>query len=116
MLILCSILTYFYGAAGAAISAGVVVLVGIIMISKFFVMKYLEIDYKKIFIPPLISLSLAVIAVFAVLHYFPVSDLIIRFIVKTSVIGLVYILVLFAMEGKELSEKIKYIYGLVRKQ
>lgn len=116
MVFLCTILTYLYGAAGAAISAGIVVLVGLTLISKYFVVKHLDVDYIKIFVPSIMSLMLAVSGTFIMLHYYPISNMLLRFIFKIVTIGVIYIFVLYNINGKEIMEKGRYIYRLIKEK
>ncbi len=115
MLILCTLFTYYWGAAGAAISADIVVLAGVLMVSKYFIRDRLTINYKQIFVPPVVGLVFATGAVFSVLFFLPATNLINVFLVKATIFGSVYLLLLWTIDRERLVNQMNQIFKLLKR-
>jgi len=115
MLGTCSLLTWQFGAPGAAISASIVVLVGLVLIYVWFLRKHVQVDYKRILLSPIVGLAVAVMASLALLYFIPIENMIVRLAVKLMVGGMVFLAVLFLLQGRYLLEQVKYIYAVVRR-
>lgn len=116
MLGMCSLLTWQFGAPGAAISAAIVVLVGLVLIYVWFLRKHVQVDYKRILLAPIVGLAVAVMASLALLYFIPIENMIVRLAVKLIVGGMVFLAVLFLLQRRYLLEQIKYIYAVVRRE
>ncbi|MCB0162681.1 MAG: oligosaccharide flippase family protein [Anaerolineae bacterium] len=116
MLILCTVLTYFFEAAGAALSADVVVLMGVIIIFRAFVTRHVTVDYWELFGSPILATVAATMGVFVALSLVSVDLLILRLALKTVIFGLIYLSLLILIQRENLVHKFQYIYGFLRKK
>lgn len=115
MLGLCTSLTYYFGAVGAAISADVVVLIGLVVVFRFYLHTKVEINYWEMMIVPLIRVGLAVAGVSVFVMIQPIDNLIARLVVKSVVFGLIYLSILLLFERQKLWQKFKFIQGILTK-
>ncbi len=108
------LLTYFYGANGAAISVGIAMLIGVLLTYSKYLPKYIDISFRATFIPPIISIVAGLFVYLLLSQYITAPNMILIVAYKTSVVGLTYMAVLFLIERERLLREIKYIYELAR--
>ena len=114
MLILCSLLTWGFGAPGAAISAALVVLVGLFLINQRFLREYVQINYKATLLLPLLSLGVATVAPLLLLWIMPVKDTLARLVVKLVIGGVIFWGSLFLLQGDRLLQQVRYICKIAK--
>jgi len=112
MLVVCSLLTWRFGAPGAAISAAIVVLAGLVLMYLWFLREHVQVDYQRIFLAPSLSLIIAVAAPLTLLHFVAVENIVIRLVTKLATGGATFLAILFAFRGRHLMEQARYIYKI----
>lgn len=109
MLAVCSLLTWWFGAPGAAISAAIVVLVGLVLMYLWFLREHVEMNYQRIFLPSSFSLAIAVAAPLVLLHFVPVENVMVRLAIKLAVCSVTFLVVSFLLQGQHLLNQARYI-------
>lgn len=112
MLVVCSLLTWRFGAPGAAISAAIVVLIGLVLMYLWFLREHVRVDYIRIFLPPCLSLIISVLITLVLSHFVPVESATIRLVAKLAVSSVTFLTVLFLLQGRYLLERVKYVYRI----
>lgn len=110
MLAVCSLLTWWFGAPGAAISAAIVVLVGLVLVYLWFLREHVQVDYQRIFLPTSASMIIAIAVPLVLLYFMPVENVMVRLVIKLAVGGSTFLAVSFLLQGRRLLEQARYIY------
>ncbi|MGQ9630784.1 MAG: oligosaccharide flippase family protein [bacterium] len=120
LVILCPIFIHFYKADGAAVAVDIVMVTGVAMIYRSLV-GYVDIDYKRMLIYPVISIALAVIITFLMnrLLFAPpevkIIPMIVKIVVDGAILGIVYIGALLLLDGRRLFEDVRYLREVMSK-
>lgn len=108
------VLTYYYSVNGAAISVDIAMLIGIVIMYRRYLPKYIDIPFKTVFVPPIVSIGVALLIYLLLSQYIMPSNMILVALYKTGIIGLVYLGILFFMEKERLLREIMYVYKLLK--
>jgi O-antigen/teichoic acid export membrane protein len=109
MLLICTPMTYLWGAPGAGLSAGFVQLIGLVLLYRVFLSKNLDIDYGGIFTWPLVALGLGAGLALGIQQALPTLGLLPELIVKTIAFSIVYLGVLMLFQRHQLLEQSRYL-------
>ncbi|GFP38055.1 hypothetical protein HKBW3S44_01735, partial [Candidatus Hakubella thermalkaliphila] len=107
------VMTYFYQAKGAAISVGLIVLLGVVLLQRS-LRERIEINNFRIYLYPgvaALASSLAYLGVF--LNYEFTLNLWFVLFSKIGLLLLVYLSVLFLLEGRVLVARFRYLLSVV---
>ncbi|GFP22716.1 hypothetical protein HKBW3S09_00184 [Candidatus Hakubella thermalkaliphila] len=113
MFTLTPVMTYFYQAKGAAISVGLIVLLGVVLLQRS-LRERIEINNFRIYLYPgvaALASSLAYLGVF--LNYEFTLNLWFVLFSKIGLLLLVYLSVLFLLEGRVLVARFRYLLSVV---
>jgi O-antigen/teichoic acid export membrane protein len=110
MLVLCTALTWAFGAPGAAISAALVVLAGLTLFYRRFLRERLQVSFVRIFGPPCLALLAAAVASLALAHAAGTDNTVIRLVVKLGAGGTVFAAILVPLRGQHVLNQLRYIY------
>jgi len=111
MLTVCTVLTLLWGANGAAISAGVVVIAGFALFYATLLRPHVDVDYAGIFGVPVLGMILAGAALVGAGALLPESTKPLpAFLLKGLAFGLVYLGVLWLLRRQDLIEKARFFY------
>lgn len=96
-----------WGIEGVALAVNIMAVVGMIILfhqSR----RYVDYSFRKLFLPPLVALSFALLSTGGVwIYYLEPSISFMTFLVKTAVFGAVYLLILFVIERQELMQMLQ---------
>lgn len=113
MVVFAPIFVYFLKEKGAAIFVGLMEIVGISLIYKS-LKDFVDIEYKKNFLPPLFAMGLGFLLVYAIFKNFYISGFMLRLIIKLFLFGCAYILVIILFTGRELMNKFRFVFRALR--
>ncbi|NLE44827.1 MAG: oligosaccharide flippase family protein [Chloroflexi bacterium] len=112
MVIACTLLTWWFGAAGAAISAAIPVLIGLVLLHHRFLRHAVSVDYWGILLRPLLSLLAGILCPVALLAIVSITAPGLRLAIKLGLGGAIFGLSLFLLQRQRLVEELSYIYRL----
>jgi len=104
MLVLGTGLTLLWGANGAALAAGLTVVVGFGVQYWKVLRIHVDIDYARIFLPAAVSVGAATLAVFAGLTLWTPPTLITILLYKAAIFSVVYLLMIYITDRERLME------------
>jgi len=110
MLLICTPMTYIWGAPGAGLSAGLVQLIGLVLLYRVFLSKNLDIDYGFIFAWPLTAIGLGAGFALGIQQALSPQHLLPALIAKTIAFSIVYLGVLMLFRRHQLLEQARYLY------
>jgi O-antigen/teichoic acid export membrane protein len=111
MVISCTALTLLWGANGAAISAGITVVVGFAIFAVTLLRPAVDIDYVGIFAPPLISVALGTGATIGASMVWLPDGALLALLYKGAIFSAVFGLCLLVVGRQALIRRITRIYG-----
>jgi O-antigen/teichoic acid export membrane protein len=114
MLVVCTVLTLWMGAVGAALSAGASMILGLLIYYFGVLRHFTDVKYAQVVIPPSLAIVVASAAAILVPRQLATESLIVVLIVKAAVFGVGYVGLLGAMQGRLLIEKARYILTSLR--
>ena len=114
LVVLSPILTYLFKENGAAVALNLVVFVGVLLAYRF-IKKNIEIDFKKLILPPLISTVGAIIFYYLATTYFlpPNLNQWVSIFLKLVLISIVYLTITILMDRNGLKEDWKFIKTVI---
>lgn len=115
MLSMGAVFVYFWQAKGASIFVDFMSAVGVIIIYKR-LSNFIEVEYRKNFIAPLLSSAVATLLTWLCLRNFVIPNLICRLILKIVLFSLAYVFVLVSLTKNELKNKFRYILGIIKEK
>ncbi|MBM3247921.1 MAG: hypothetical protein FJZ10_00625 [Candidatus Omnitrophica bacterium] len=113
MVVLAPFFVYFFKVNGAAIFVDLMTIIGIILIYKN-VSVFVDVEYKKNFLAPIVSAIIGLLAVFIFLQNVYIPGLFIRLIVKLFLFGAIYTSILILLSKDELSHKFKFVFEILK--
>lgn len=109
MLLVCTPMTYFWGAVGAGLSAGIVQLLSLGVLYRLFLSRWLTVDYVRIFVWPLVSIILSG-AVAVGLHSFLTPEAVAQSLaLKVGGFGITYLAILWLFQRERLKGQVQYL-------
>ena len=112
MLVSCTALTLLWGANGAALSAGLTVVVGFYIFYRSLLRPYVDVNYRAIFVPPLLALALGTgVALLAMKVYAP-PELWGTLFYKGAIFSGVYGAALLALGRQNLISRLRRLYSV----
>lgn len=111
MVISCTVLTLVWGAYGAAISAGLTVVIALAFLIQKLLIPTVDINYRAIFAPPLLSVIVgAVVALGAPLIWKP-EGLLAAMLYKGAIFSIIFALMLLVVGREAMIMRVQRIYG-----
>jgi O-antigen/teichoic acid export membrane protein len=108
MFVLAPILTYSFGVVGTAVSANVVMLIGVIL-AYYYVSRHIHVPYLKIFVLPCACVIIGYLCYASLLKYlFPVQSLPVHLILGIMIFLFFYSVVLLFFERDRITLFLKY--------
>ena len=115
MLILCPVAVYFLEAKGAAIVVGFLMVLGVLLL-QYKINRYFKVNLASIYLSPTVALFVTYFALLAIIRFFSFSTNIwMSLASKILIICLIYIFMIFLLEGKKLLINIKYLFSLLKR-
>ncbi len=106
---------YFFQAEGAAIAASIVMLVGVILAYRR-VGGHVTIDYRGIFVVPIVSCFVAAGIGALVLWRWPVEHTVWRLLAKIGLFGGTCVLLLAVLQGRRFWQEFQYLRGRLKEE
>jgi len=106
-------LVLWFGAVGAAVGIDLTVIIGVVAIYRKINLEF-RIDYKKIFLNPLLACAAAFAAALILPGMIPGGTLFIDLMMKVGAVTLTYILVMLWLEGRDLLNMGRQIFTFAR--
>jgi PST family polysaccharide transporter len=100
-------LTYLYGAAGAAVGINIMTLVGFLLSYKI-LSKFIDLNHKSVFIPPLTALIGAAAMLYLTLTAVQMQNQIAVIILKSAVVSATYVMILLLIERQRITRMLDY--------
>lgn len=100
LLVLCPLLTGWFGAEGAAMSVGIVVVGGLGLWYVRYLPRFVSVDYHRILLWPLLSVSVASAAAWSAVAWARLDVGLASGVVKLVVLTAVYVAALLALDGR----------------
>lgn len=105
MLVTCTGLTLWIGAIGAALSAGLAVILRMVILYWQGLRHYADVNYRQVFVPPLLAIGSAVGVVWLSQAMLSTKSLLVMLVIKTIIFGLIYLAVLMTLQGRYIIRK-----------
>jgi len=115
-LIISPLLMNTFGAAGSAISLGIILLLGVFL-AYYYASKFIKIDFPKIFGPVILATLLSAIVYFLIKAWYNFAPLPIfyRLAVEWLILGASYLVLIFIFEKKQIKEDLKFLLNIIKK-
>lgn len=114
MLVVCTALTLWMGAIGAAFSAGMTVLLGFVVVYRGALRHDTDVKYGPVIIPPLIAIAIGGGLAYLVSRLLTTEVLIVSLLVKGAVFTVAYVAVMGVLQGRELVGKVRILVSMFR--
>jgi O-antigen/teichoic acid export membrane protein len=100
-----------YNIEGVAIAVNIMLIAGIVLLLRV-VRAYVDVSYRKLFLAPSLAIAAGLLVTFGILSIWELDiSMWIAALVKSFSFSIVYILVLWGIEGKDLYQSIREIFS-----
>jgi O-antigen/teichoic acid export membrane protein len=109
MLLICTPMTYFWGAVGAGLSVGIVQLVSLLILHRLFMSRWLTVGYAHILTWPLVSIILGGVVALGLHTLLKPETIVSSLVLKTGSFGVTYITILWLFQRARLKSQAQYL-------
>lgn len=113
MLVSCTLLTLLWGANGAALSAGLTILIGFYILWRGLVKPFVDIDYRGIFGPPIAGALLGSLLAWLAMQWRQPVGRIPLMLYKGGIFSIIYALTLLALSRDKLFARLNRLWTAV---
>lgn len=110
--VLCPAGVYLWGAEGAGISAGLVILIGLIFAYSRYLPRFIEVRYQEVLLLPLLSGALSVAVAYSVFRLSGIPEGAVSFALKVLLMFIIYPSVALLLGGTKLREELRTFFRL----
>jgi O-antigen/teichoic acid export membrane protein len=117
LLITAPVLVSLWQANGAAISLNIVIVIGVLL-AYFYAGRFVRIHYRQNFLPTILAVGLTAFLYYLTLSVVPLEglNLLLALIIKGILISSFYILSVYLVERREVTEDIKLFYTIMKEK